>query len=98
MQSSNLIGNSGGIRVRQICGFVLVASSALLPTCAHAQVNTGCPTGTPVWDFYVAVNGNVSDSGRTKEGPLCVRIHYNRLRFNLAVNFDTTQSKGVDPS
>lgn len=60
--------------------------------------NVGCPTGATVWDFYVGTNGNVSDSGRTKEGPICVRIHYNRLRFNLAVNFDTTQSKGADLS
>ena len=87
-----------GLQPRQVLGFLLVVLSALLPTSAHGQANTGCPSGIPVWDFYVATNGNVSDSGRTKEGPICVRVHYNRLRFNLAVNFDTTQSKGVDPS
>lgn len=60
------------------------------------NANVGCPTGASVWDFYVGANGNVTDSGRTKEGPVCVRVHYNRLRFNLAVNFDTTQAKGAD--
>lgn len=80
--------------------WLFAALSVLLPGCLYArQVNTnaGCPTGAPVWDFYVGINGNVSDSGRTKEGPVCVRVHYNRLRFNLAVNFDTTQTKGADP-
>jgi hypothetical protein len=66
---------------------------------AHQNAtNTGCPSDAPVWDFYVGINGSVSDSGRTKEGPVCVRIHYNRLRFNIAVNFDTTQAKGADLS
>src|SRR5258708_14546391 len=78
-------------------GFCLASLGLFLPTSAVAQSH-GCPNSASAWDFYVAVNGNVTDSGRTKEGPMCVRIHFNRLRFNLAANFDTTQRKGVDPS
>jgi hypothetical protein len=74
--------------------FMLLGSPVVLANTKNA--NVGCPAGGTVWDFYVGTNGNVSDSGRTKEGPVCVRIHYNRLRFNLAVNFDTTQAKGAD--
>lgn len=73
----------------------LISSATLAKT---KNTNVGCPTGAAVLDFYVGTNGNVSDSGRTKEGPICVQIHYNRLRFNLFVNFDTAQAKGADLS
>jgi len=62
------------------------------------QAGGSCPSGVPVQDFYVGVSGDVTDSGRTKEGPVCVRVHFNRLRFNLALDFTTTQGKGVDLS
>ncbi len=83
------------IRLCLIVLLMLMSSSASAKT---RTSNVGCPSGATVWDFYVGTNGNVSDSGRTKEGPICVQIHYNRLRFNLAVNFDTTQAKGADLS
>jgi hypothetical protein len=88
------------IRISQI-GLCLIVFSMLISSSVSAKTktsNVGCPSGATVWDFYVGINGNVSDSGRTKEGPVCVQIHYNRLRFNLAVNFDTTQAKGADLS
>ncbi|HXN71350.1 MAG TPA: hypothetical protein VN861_02220 [Candidatus Acidoferrales bacterium] len=80
---------------------LLVLMYALVPSHALAMPNTtnaGCPAGASTWDFYVGSNGSVGESGRTKEGPVCVQIHYNRLRFRLLVNFDTTQAKGPDLS
>lgn len=73
----------------------------LVPLSAFAEpdtANTACPSGIPVQDFYVGTSGDVTNAGRTKEGPVCIRVHYNRLRFNLALNFQTTQAKGVDLS
>ena len=63
-----------------------------------ATSNTACSPGTPVQDFYINPNGDVTNTGRSTEGPVCVQVHYNRLRFNLSVNFQTTYSKGVDLS
>jgi hypothetical protein len=79
----------------------VILAALLFPTgvlCKPAQTDPGCPSGMPVQDFYVGVSGDVTNSGRTKEGPVCVRVHYNRLRFNLSLNFVTTQGKGVDLS
>jgi hypothetical protein len=60
--------------------------------------NAACSAGVPTQDFYVNTNGDVTNSGRSREGPVCVQVHYNRLRFNLSVNFQTTYSKGPDGS
>jgi hypothetical protein len=97
----NWIARSRAIQDRRWTFLWFAALSIFIPGRASANpktINTGCPSGAPTWDFYVGINGNVSDSGRTKEGPVCVRVHYNRLRFNLALNFDTTQAKGADLS
>jgi hypothetical protein len=64
----------------------------------EASSNTACAAGIPVQDFYVNGNGDVTNAGRSREGPVCVQVHYNRLRFNLSINFQTTYSKGPDGS
>ena len=58
--------------------------------------NSACSAHTPSQDFYVNTNGDVTNTGLSREGPVCVQVHYNRLRFNLSVNFQTTYSKGPD--
>jgi hypothetical protein len=88
-------GLRGWLRLWVTIVALLVPACAL---CKPAQTDPGCPSGIPVQDFYVGVSGDVTNSGRTKEGPVCVRVHYNRLRFNLSLNFVTTQGKGVDLS
>lgn len=95
-QAMNLsFGRRGKFCLWVLLAVLLVPASAL---CKPAQTYQGCPSGMPVQDFYVGVSGDVINSGRTKEGPVCVRVHYNRLRFNLSLNFVTTQGKGVDLS
>lgn len=61
-----------------------------------ATPNASCAAGTPVQDFYVSGSGDVTNTGRSREGPVCVQVHYNRLRFNLSINYQTTYSKGPD--
>jgi hypothetical protein len=78
-----------------------IVVALLIPSRVFAapnEDNPGCPSGISVMDFYVGVGGDVTNSGGTREGPVCVRVHYNRFRFNLGLNFQTTRGKGVDLS
>jgi len=91
------------VRSRRFHGIrlLILAGGLFMPVSALAEpdtANTACPSGIPVQDFYIGTSGDVTNAGRTKEGPVCIRLHYNRLRFNLALNFQTTQGKGVDLS
>jgi hypothetical protein len=76
----------------------LVISIALPSSLLGKQAgsNAACAAGMPMQDFYVNVNGDITNAGRSREGPVCVQVHYNRLRFNLSVNFQTTYSKGPE--
>ena len=78
---------------------IVLAAIILAPLSLNAKLaksNQVCGAGIPMQDFYVNRNGDITDTGRSSEGPVCVQIHYNRLRFNLALNFQTTYGKGVD--
>jgi hypothetical protein len=86
----------------QVCYFIYAAVLAIailspLPVFGKtATSNVACSARTPVQDFYINTNGDVTNSGRSREGPVCVQVRYNRLRFNMAINFQTTYSKGPD--
>jgi len=98
VQNRNAIRQSAGLlRPVRVAFVAAVVLFAFFPLKAAAQSGP-CSTGISVQQFYVGTDGNVTNAGRTTEGPVCVEIHYNRLRFNLGLNFQTTYTKGVDPS
>jgi hypothetical protein len=57
-----------------------------------------CPAGKPSRSFYVDISGNVGDTGRTIEGPLCVQVGYNPVEEYVEIQSTTTTMNGPDLS
>src|ERR1035441_6915427 len=55
-----------------------------------------CPSGTPKERFYVDIGGNISDTGRTFEGPLCVEVFFNPVQVYVGLQSSTSVVAGPD--
>ncbi len=73
-------------------------------TAAAPSANTGDPLSGPcdpkknVVRFYVDFSGNISDTGRTYEGPVCVEVFYNPVQQFVGLQSVTTIVNGPDLS
>src|SRR5260370_4899378 len=73
-------------------------------TAAAPSANTGAPLSGPcdpkknVVRFYVDFSGNISDTGRTYEGPVCVEVFYNPVQQFVGLQSVTTIVNGPDLS
>jgi hypothetical protein len=73
-------------------------------TAAAPVANTGDPLSGPcdpkknVARFYVDFSGNISDTGRTYEGPVCVEVFYNPVQQFVGLQSVTTNVNGPDLS
>jgi hypothetical protein len=73
-------------------------------TAAVPAANTGDPLSGPcdpkknVARFYVDFSGNISDTGRTYEGPICVEVFYNPVQQFVGLQSATTNVNGPDLS
>ncbi len=71
---------------------------------AAPSANTGDPLSGPcdpkknVVRFYVDFSGNISDTGRTYEGPVCVEVFYNPVQQFVGLQSATTIVNGPDLS
>ncbi len=87
-------------------GQVAPAQPAHAPaaTASAPSANTGDPLSGPcdpkknVVRFYVDFGGNVSDTGRTYEGPVCVEVFYNPVQQFVGLQSATTNVNGPDLS
>lgn len=57
-----------------------------------------CGARMPVQKFVVDASGSVSDTGRTFEGPLCVKVFYNPIQNYVSLATVTTTVNGPDMS
>lgn len=57
-----------------------------------------CDKKTKVYSFVVDATGNVSDSGRSIEGPACVQVYFPAAQYKASLSQVTTTSKGPDAS
>lgn len=55
-----------------------------------------CPTKAPVEYFFVDFSGNVSNTGRTFEGPLCIVVFFNPIAESVGIESTTTTVAGPD--
>lgn len=57
-----------------------------------------CDSKMKVYSFVVDASGNVSDSGRSIEGPACVQVYFPAAQYKASLSQVTTTSKGPDAS
>jgi len=58
-------------------------------------VSLDCKSKRMVQSFYVDATGNVSDKGKSFEGPVCIEVHFNPL--TQRVSFATTETRAAGP-
>jgi len=61
-------------------------------------VVAGCDSNAPVFEFVVDSGGDVTDKGKTLEGPACLKIWYNPLQFKAGIHVLETTVAGPDLS
>lgn len=57
-----------------------------------------CSSKLPTQRFFVDFNGNVSDTGRTYEGPLCIEVFFNPIQQFVGLQTSTSTAPGPDLS
>src|SRR5713101_3172695 len=57
-----------------------------------------CNAKMAVHSFVVDATGNVSDTGRSFEGPACVQVYYPAVQYKVTLSQATLMTKGPDPS
>lgn len=71
-------------------------SSKHLP--ASASASLFCPKGMALVSFQIDATGNVSDTGRSIEGPACIQVYFLAGQYRVSLAQVTTTSKGPDPT
>jgi hypothetical protein len=61
-------------------------------------IAAGCDSNVPVFEFVVDSSGDVTDKGKTLEGPACLKIWYNPLQFKAGIHILETTVAGPDLS
>jgi hypothetical protein len=74
---------------------VLAARKPRIPPVA---VPGACPSGKPVQHFTVDITGNISTTGRTFAGPLCIDVAFDPAVQFVQIEGVVTTVKGPDPS
>src|SRR5258708_25899654 len=66
------------------------------PNLAGKSAQLICGDRMKVYSFVVDATGNVSDSGRSIEGPACVQVYFPAVHYKASLSQVTTVSKGPD--
>jgi hypothetical protein len=85
---------------------LLTTTNALLvPTITLARspargksVELLCGDKAKTYSFVVDATGNVSDTGRSVEGPACIQVYFPGVQYKASLAQVTTTSKGPDAS
>lgn len=57
-----------------------------------------CNPKLPVHPFSLDSSGNVSNTGRSFEGPACIQVYYNPFQYEITLSQKTVQTSGPDLS
>ena len=61
---------------------------------ASASAATFCPKDMALFSFQIDATGNVSDTGRSVEGPACIQVYFPAAQFRVSLAQATTTSAG----
>src|ERR1700731_134342 len=65
---------------------------------ASASAAFFCPKDMALMSLEIDATGNVSDTGRSVEGPACIQVYFPAGQYRISLSQATTTSKGPDPS